>query len=378
MQNKYRYHVGKPSIGQAEIRAVTQSLKKCQLTMGSNVRNFESLLATYLGTRNVVVCSSGTAALHLALIAARIGPGDEVLVPDLTYISTANAVKYVGGRVVLVDIDKDTWNINLDDAAKKINNHTKAIIPVHLYGTPCDMDAVERFASKFDLILIEDAAEAIGGNWEGKPLGTWGDMGMFSFYGNKVITTGEGGAVVTDNDDLANTVRYFRGQAQGTQRFYHDAVGYNYRMTDIQAAIGIAQLDQIETFLERRHAIVNKYRYLLGDVLQFPRTQGSAPWLFTGVGQTHYSIMERELALRGVEVRPMFVPMHRLPMYQQKDEKFPVTTSLWEYGISLPTYPELMELEVSDIARQVREVIYAERSRRGPNGRSSKLLSSAR
>lgn len=364
----FAYPVGKPSIEAEEIQKVVESLQKSQLTMGANVRDFENRWANWVGSRHAVLCSSGTAALHLALVAAKIAPGDEVLVPNLTYVSTANAVSYVGARVVLVDIEAETWTIDLKDAAKKITPRTRAIIPVHIYGVPCDMDKIDTFAAMYGLKVIEDAAEAIGGKWKERALGSLGLMGMFSFYANKVITTGEGGAIVTNDDELANTLRFFRGQAQSpTKRFFHEAVGFNYRITDIQAAIGIAQFEKINVLLAKRHFVVDLYKECLGDILYTPNVEGSAPWLYTGVSSVPYIILEEELKRRGIEVRPMFVPMHRLPMYTTYDVRFPVSSKLYSYGISLPTYPDLSAEDVLYISTQVREVIYESSRRRHTN-----------
>jgi perosamine synthetase len=360
-----RYPVGKPSIGDEEIRRVVSCLSELRLTQGQTVQEFETLFASYVGSACAVACSTGTAGLHLALVASNIKAGDEVLIPDLTYVSTANAVSYTGAKPVLVDVKTDTWNIDLEDAGRKISRKTKAIMPVHVYGTPCDMNEIDRFAKFFNLIVIEDAAEALGGTWDGRSCGTFGEMGIFSFYANKVITTGEGGMVVTNSEDYATSLRFYRGQAQTRRRFYHDAIGYNYRFTELQAAIGIAQLQKIDSFLEKRKLVIRTYGELLKEALIYPVVVGAAPWLFTGISPLPYVMLEPELRNRGIEVRPMFVPMHRLPMYGQLDEKFPVATAICEYGISLPTYPDLTVEDVTYISTQLCESIYDLTQRRG-------------
>lgn len=352
-----KFPAGKPSIGPEEIASVIGALENCQLTMGEQVREFERQFANYVGSKFAVACSSGTAGLHLALVAARIGSGDEVLVPDLTYVATANAVSYTGAKPVFVDVLPDTWTIDLEDAGRKLTRKTKAILPVHIYGTPCNMGEVKRFTEYFGLRCIEDAAEALGGSYNQKACGTFGDTGVFSFYGNKIITTGEGGMVITNDEDIATVLRFYRGQAQGRQRFYHEAVGFNYRMTDIQAAIGLAQLGRIKDFITRRNVVMKSYRRELHDILTFPVVSGMAPWLFTGISPLPYKMLEPRLLASGVEPRPLFVPMHRLPMYHQDDDRFPVATALCDYGISLPTYPELSIADVRYIAQQVHSSI---------------------
>lgn len=352
-----KYPIGQPSIGLEEADLVLKALQKTQLTQGENVLEFERQFAGYIGSRFAVACTSGTSALHLALVAARVGPGDEVLVPDITYVATANAVRYTGATPVLVDVLHDTWNIDLEDAGRKLSQKTKAIIPVHLYGTPCNMNEVYRFTQFFNIKVIEDAAEALGGTFNGANCGTFGNMGIFSFYANKVITTGEGGMVVTNDEDLATALRFYRGQAQ-TRRYFHEAVGFNYRMTDIQAAIGIAQLDKIKDFLAKRRVVVTTYQRELRDVLTYPRVPGSAPWLFTGLSPLPYYMVAPKIEARGVEVRPMFVPMHRLPMYAQPDDKFPIASAICDYGISLPTWPGLLVGDVKTIAAVATESIF--------------------
>jgi len=346
--------VGQPFIGEQEIANVVQTLREGRLTQGGVVQQFESLLATTLNVKHVVACSSGTAALHLALVAAGIGPGDEVLVPDLSYVSTANAVSYTGATPVLIDVDAATWNISLTDAARKVSSKTKAIMPVHLYGVPCNMDAVRTFAQAHVIDVIEDAAEGLGGQHDGAALGTHGLCGTFSFYANKIITTGEGGAVVTDDDDLANTLRYLRGQAVSPERrFWHAEVGFNYRMTDVAAAIGLAQLGRLPEFLAQRHRVVQGYRNALGGVVATPDVPGTAPWLFTGIlpEGVSYGRAERVLAEAGIEVRPVFIPMHDLPMYARPAAQFPNATYIAKNGISLPTHPSMTPEDVQFISQ---------------------------
>lgn len=355
-----RYPVGFPSITEREIFEVTGTMRDGNITQGAAVQRFEQLLSEYLQVKHVVVCSSGTSALHLALATLCLEPGDEVLVPNVSFVATANAVKYVGATPVLVDIDPHTWNISLADAISKMTIKTKAILPVHLYGVPCDMKELMEFAEDYNLFVIEDAAEAFGGNWGGQACGTFGLCGTFSFYANKIITTGEGGAVVTNDDDVACTLRSLRGQAQSPiKRYFHTELGYNYRLTDIQASIGIAQLRRIENFLIERYRVVGTYANLLGTTLLKPTCSGTAPWMYTGLLPitSNYLAVEDRLKRKGIEVRPVFVPMNRLPMYLQADDSFPVSSHVGDYGISLPTYPTLQYEDIQYIASSLLEAL---------------------
>jgi perosamine synthetase len=354
-----RYPCGNPSITELEISYVLGTLRAGRITQGMSVRRFEEVLAEFLNVDHVVVCSSGTSAIHLALAALGIGPGDEVLVPDLTYVATLNAVKYVGATPVLVDVEPDTWTIDAEQACAKITTRTKAIIPVHLYGVPCNMEEIHALADVHNLHIVEDAAEGLGGSIGGHALGTLGACGIFSFYANKIITTGEGGAIATNDPEIADVARLLRGQAVSpTRRFWHAEVGYNYRMTDMQAAIGIAQMSRLKKFIVERQRVVDGYRDSLGDVMELP-VRDSAPWMFTALLPTGVPVhrVEEALAGRGIEIRPLFVPMHRLPMFTAPEHEFPCASMLESRGISLPTYPELTNEDVSFIANSLKEVI---------------------
>jgi perosamine synthetase len=347
--------VSQPSLTDLERALLVSAFDSGQLTYGPTCREFERRLATRLGVRHALVTSSGTTALHLALLAAGVGPGDEVLVPDLTFVATANAVAYCGGIPVLVDVDPATWVMDLGDAAKKATNRAKAVISVHLYGVSCNMKAVESFASRRGLWMIEDAAEGFGGVVDDKPLGTFGDLGIYSFYGNKVMTTGEGGAVVTNSTNLADKVYKLRGQAMDpSRRYFHSAVGYNYRMTDLQAAIGIGQLDRLESMLVDRWRVFSQYHHHLSS-LQHPYQETAAPWQFTVLlppNTDRDGVAASLLSDHGIETRPVFVPLHRLPMYSPglTDADFPISTDIGDRGLSLPTYVGLANEHVALIS----------------------------
>lgn len=360
-----RFPVSKPSIGLLELDTVGACLDDGWITQGKRVAAFESQLAARLSVcdERVVACASGTAALHLALVAAGIGPGDQVLVPDLTYIATLNAVRYVGATPVLVDVDERTWNVNLDEARRCVTGRTKAVIAVHLYGVPCDFDQLTQFTRENGLLLVEDAAEALGARFAGgQSCGTAG-VGCFSFYANKIITTAEGGAVIADTPVRAELLRSLRGQGQSLRaRFVHDRLGFNYRMSDLHAALGIAQLQRFDDLVARREAVVRTYARELGGILQVPEPPTdavTAPWLFTGLlprGTNRAQVMGA-LAARGIETRPTFVPLHRQPCYAQSDKRFRVASDVGDRGISLPTYPELTADDVWFISTAVKEAL---------------------
>jgi perosamine synthetase len=348
-----KYHVSQPCIGARERRLINETLDANNITQGVMVARLEKDLAAFLKAQHVVVVSNGTTALHLALVALGIGPGDEVLVPDLTFVASANAVHYTGARPVLVDVNQRNWCIDLDDAERKTTERTKAILPVHVYGVPVDMGELVNFVVKHPMLIVEDAAEGLGGTFAGTALGTFGDAGTFSFYGNKVMTTGEGGAIATDDGILAERLRFLRGQAHDPRRrYYHPEIGFNYRLTDIQAACGVGQVSHLEGMLARRRDLFQVYRERLSDVLvlpEIPEKGVQAPWLFTGIlpdGVVREDVMTA-LHKAGVETRPTFVPLHEMPMYQQGN--FPVAALLGRRGITLPTYPDLSLRDCDEI-----------------------------
>ncbi len=357
-----KYPVSRPCLTAADRHSVMAALEHCQLTQGVNVRRFEGELALRLGVPHVVATTSGTTALHLALAALGLGPGDEVIVPDLTYVATANAVAYTRARVRLADIDPATGCLDVEDVARKITGRTRAIIPVHLYGVPCDMETLFRLAGP-DIHIIEDAAEGFGGTYwthSGAPMGTLGTCGTFSFYGNKIMTTGEGGAVVTRDPALADRLRSLRGMAQDPkQRYFHTELGFNYRMTDLQAALGFGQLSHLTEMLTKRTQICDRYSQ---RVLGRSWPAGHAPWLFTFLlpeGCPRDVFMAR-LDEQGIETRPAFVPLHRMPMFRTgSDRDFPGATFFGDQGVSLPTYPELSLNDVDIICNEVWRVLSA-------------------
>lgn len=370
-----RYPVSRPHTSPADLGAVVEALTRGQLSQGTSVEAFEQAFADWLGVRHCVACSSGTAALHLALLAAGVGPGDEVIVPDLTFVATANAVAYCGARPVLCDVDPERWTITWSRATALITPRTRAIIPVHLYGEPVDVGALTAALRGVDaqpIAIIEDAAQALGAWHSPDPdahAGTLGHLGTFSFYGNKLITAGEGGAVVVDSDDYAARLRLLRGQAMNpARRYYHDAVGYNYRMTELQGALLGSQLADIQNAIEARWDLERWYDLALENVpvvLQ-RRSAGAICWTYTVLlpEGTDRDRVQAALLAEGIDTRPAFVPLHRLPMYRMTplthtrtveadvlltDNQFPHASAVGDRGLSLPTYRGLAEGDVQYI-----------------------------
>jgi perosamine synthetase len=300
--------------------------------------------------------SNGTVAIHLALIALGIGPGDEVIVPSLTYIASVNPIVYAGATPVFVDSLRDSWQMNPDDVRKKVTSKTRAIMAVHLYGHPCDMEALSLIAKEFDLFLIEDCAEAIGSKYKGKHVGTFGDIATFSFFGNKAITTGEGGMVVTNDETLHQRSVHFKGQGLAKHRqYWHDVIGYNYRMTNICAAIGLAQLEQVESFLLRKKEIAALYaKGFENSGIEFHASNPDVEHSYWMCSILVSNAEKREplrdhLAAHGIETRPLFYPVHTMPMYAGKFQRHIIAEDLGWRGINLPSYPALTDEMVDEI-----------------------------
>ena len=337
---------------------------------GKYVGEFEAKFAVYCNVKNALTCSNGTVALHLALRAYGIGPADEVIVPTLTYIATANAITYCGAIPVFVDIDPDTWNIDPGKIEEKITPRTKGIIVVHIYGHPVDMDPILKISKKHNLFVIEDAAEAHGALYKNQVVGGIGDIGTFSFFGNKLITTGEGGMVATNNDELAAKIRLLKGQGVDPERrYWFPIVGYNYRMTNIQAAIGLAQLEKISWHIKRRRQVADLYYKHLGgldDFIILPVEKEWAKnsfWMFTiilkdTVKMSRDQFMD-ELQKDGIETRPVFHPMHVLPPYRdlQKGDHFPVADTISSRGLNIPTHANLSAADIEYVCGAIRKLL---------------------
>ncbi len=335
---------------------------------GRFIEDFQEKFAKFCGSKYAIACSNGTVTLHLALKALGVGENDEVIMPTLTYIATANAVTYCGAKPVFVDVEPNTWNIDPDSIEKAITSKTKAIIPVHLYGLPCNMDKILQIARKYNLKVIEDAAEAHGATWDNKVVGSIGDIGSFSFFGNKIITCGEGGMLVTDNYELYKTMCNLRSQGvDPNKKYWHITVAYNYRMTNMQAAIGLAQLENVKWHLEQRQRIAKLYEVNLKDLKDYLTVQKidlkahHSYWMYSIV-LTDKVKKDRDEVMRsmeemGIEMRPVFYPMHIMPPYLDASVHFPVAEKISSRGINLPTHANLTNGDIDYIVGCLKRII---------------------
>ncbi|KZE75197.1 aminotransferase DegT [Paenibacillus elgii] len=364
------YPVALPVLNGNEKKYVMDCLESTWISSnGSYIKRFEEEFAAFCQVKHAIACSNGTTALHLALLAHGAGPGDEIIVPTLTFVATANAVTYCGAKPVFVDSEPETWNIDPKRIEERITPRTKGIVAVHLYGHPADMDPIRQLAQQYGLFVIEDAAEALGAEYKGKRTGGLGDSAIFSLFGNKIITTGEGGVLTTNDDALADRARLLRGQGMDPERrYFHTVVGYNYRMTNIQAAIGCAQLQNAEWHIAQRLRIASHYTKYLRDcsALALPVQQDWAKnvyWLFSVVlregSEAQRDEVIRRLQLRGIESRPFFYPMHVLPPYEklQSATEFPVAGRIAAQGINLPSYGTLTEADVRYISSTLVNIV---------------------
>jgi perosamine synthetase len=366
----YRYPVAEPEIGEEELKNVVEAVKSGWVSSrGKFIEEFENSFAKYIGVKYGVATSNGTAALHLALAALNIGEGDEVIVPDLTFAATINSVIYVGAKPVIVDVNPDYWCIDPDKLEKAITPNTKAIIPVHLYGHPCDMDAIMEIASKHNLYVVEDAAEAHGAEYKGRKVGSFGHISCFSFYGNKIITTGEGGMCLTNDRELAEKIRILRDHGMNpVKRYWHDVVGFNYRMTNLQAALGLAQLSKIERFIEKKREIAKIYADELSSIegiVLHPEMPWArcVYWLYSilideGKVKATRDKLAEKLEKDGIETRNFFYPLHEMPIYRKyADFTYPTSSKISKQGLNLPSSVKLSEEDVKYIAQKIKEAV---------------------
>lgn len=358
----YSIPIYQPTLAGNEKKYVNECLDSTWISSkGRFIGEFEEKFATYTSVRYAASVCNGTVALHLALIALGIGQGDEVIVPSLTYISSVNAIAYTGATPVFVDSLENTWQMDPDDVRRKITDRTRAVMVVHLYGHPCDMDQLVAITKEHGLFMIEDCAEAFGSLYKGRHVGNFGDIATYSFFGNKTITTGEGGMVVTNDDTLYDRAVHFKGQGLAKHRqYWHDVIGYNYRMTNICAAIGLAQLEQADNFIAKKRQIAQWYAEGL---------EGVPVTLHQEVGDVRHSFwmcsvlvgdsgkrdaLRDVLEKAGVETRPVFYPVHTMPMYAQKFQRHPVAENIGWRGINLPSWPDLKEKQVKHITSLIK------------------------
>jgi|TARA_Y100000310_G_scaffold343951_1_gene454116 perosamine synthetase len=342
---------------------------------GGYINKFEEGFSKYCGAKYGISCSSGFGALHLACSALGLKKGDEVIVPTFTMAACTNAIILTGAKPVLVDSDKETYCIDVNKIERKITDKTKAIMPVHIYGHPCDMDKIIEIAKRYNLYVIEDCAEAHGAEYEGKKVGSIGDIGCFSFYANKILTTGEGGMCVTNIPELAEKIKRLRNYAFDIPRFIHNEIGFNYRLTNIQAAIGVAQVENVDKLVEARRNVGKKYNEKLKDIrgLILPVEKDYAKniyWMYGVVLSKDIKMTKEEvmakLREKGIDTRSFFIPMHKQPVYSKKtvenipdcDGEFPVADLIGERGFYLPSSSNLTDDEIEIIVNGLKEILH--------------------
>jgi perosamine synthetase len=358
MNNKFPVY--QPSLKGNEKKYVDDCLDSTWISSkGKYIKLFEDSFSEFVNVNHSVAVSNGTVALHLALLALGIEAEDEVIVPTFTYIASVNAIKYVNAKPIFVDSDPQTWQIDSLKIREKISSQTKAIMAVHIYGHPCDMKEIKKIAEKYNLFIIEDCAEAIGSYYNNKHAGNFSDIATFSFFGNKTITTGEGGMVCTNDKNLLDLVVRLKGQGLATgKEYFHDIVGYNYRMTNICAAIGFAQLERISEILKEKDRVISEYKKALKNVpVNIHQEVGNLKhsyWMFTILvsSEKEKSELRSFLAENGIETRPAFHPVHTMPIYMDGNS-YPVAEDLGRRGISLPSYPDLSNNDIQFISSKI-------------------------
>ncbi|NEP00764.1 MAG: DegT/DnrJ/EryC1/StrS family aminotransferase [Symploca sp. SIO2E9] len=370
---KHKKHIGKkvktyilqiqPWIGKQELKEITEVLQSKYITENSVTKKFETKIQELTGAKHAIATTSGTTALYCGLKALNIGYGDEVIVPNLTFIASSNAVIMAGGKPVLCEVEKNTLCLDVKEAEALITENTKAIMPVHLYGQSADMDAINELASKYNLKVIEDAAEAIGATFREKHLGLWGDVGAISFFANKTITCGEGGIILTNNDIIAQTCRRLKNHGRDRKgTFIHEHIGFNFAFTDMQAAIGIAQLKKFPKILKRKQEIFDAYAKEFTKIPQLKMISGDYRCIPVHWFTVCYAEKQPELvnflSENGIQTRPFFYPLHLQPCYQNLfnyKKEYPISIEAYEKGIALPSSYKLTKKEQKYIINKIRQ-----------------------
>ncbi|MDE6433388.1 MAG: UDP-4-amino-4,6-dideoxy-N-acetyl-beta-L-altrosamine transaminase [Lachnospiraceae bacterium] len=368
---------GRQLVDEEDIQAVVDVLRSDYLTTGPKVAEFEQIVADYVGAKYAVAVSNGTAALHIACLAAGIGQGDEVITSPITFAASANCVLYCGGTPVFADIKKDTYNIDPEDIERKITSKTKAIIPVHYTGQPCEMDAITEIAKKHHLIVIEDGAQVISGEYKGRKIGTISDMTTFSFHPVKPVTTGEGGMVTTNDKDLYEKLKLYHTHGITREEKFlenHDgpwyyeqlALGYNYRITDIQCALGISQMKKLDAFAKHRRELADRYdRGFAGNSnivtpYQHPDCLSSYHLYMVQVPAAIRKNVFEELRRIGIGVNVHYIPVYKHPYYQThgyQDVCCPNAEEFYDRAITLPLFAGMTEEQVDYVVEQTIEIV---------------------
>ncbi|MCK4753073.1 MAG: DegT/DnrJ/EryC1/StrS family aminotransferase [Planctomycetes bacterium] len=368
-----RVYLSRPDITEKEIQAVCAVLRSPNLSLGPKVGEFEEAFAKYVGRKRAVTVNSGTSGLFLCMLALGIGPGDEVITTPFTFIATSNCIMMVGAKPVFVDIDPVTLNIDPEKIESKITEKTKAIMPVEVFGSPAGFDKICEIAQKHNLIVIEDSCEALGSQLNGKKAGTFGKMSTFAFYPNKQITTGEGGIILTDDDDLADMCISLRNQGRGKSSSWlgHERLGYNYRLSDINCALGIVQLSRIDEIKAKRKQVAKWYQEMLADddrlIIPLEPDGCDMNWfVFVIRLADKFSLAQRDELLaamkeKGIQVSNYFTPVHLQPFMTDKfgfkKGDFPVTDSVCKSTIALPFYNNLTKDEVAIVCETLKETL---------------------
>lgn len=356
--------VYQPCLDGREKEYVNQCLDSTWISSkGEFITRFEHDFAKYVDAPFATTVSNGTVALHLALVALGVGPGDEVIVPTLTYIASVNTILQTGAIPVYVDADKATWNLDIEDLQRKITSRTRAVMVVHLYGLPCDMDSILKVCRENNLLLVEDCAEAFGAKYKGRHVGTFGDAATFSFFGNKTITTGEGGMVLFRNQSNYKMARHLKSQGVSEVReYWHDTLAYNYRMTNICAAIGVAQLERADEILRKKWRLAKLYQQQLSDLdVKFQEVSEvsiHSYWMNSIMVETPglRDDLRKQLRASGVETRPLFPPAHTMP-HTFSSGDFPASEYISARGMNLPSYPDLTDNQIEFICDVIKRAL---------------------
>ena len=359
-----------PDISEADVQSVAEVVRSGRLALGPKTVAFEQSMADYVGVKHAVAVSSGTAALHLIVRALDVGPGDEVLVPSFTFAASVNAILYEHATPVFVDVEPETYNLDPEDLERKITPRTKAIMAVDIFGHPAEWNELLRIAEKYGLKIIDDSCEALGAEYEGRKIGQFGDAAAFAFYPNKQMTTGEGGIIVTDDDEIARLARSMRNQGRGEMGAWleHERLGFNYRMDEMSAALGVSQLRRIETFLQKRERVANLYTEMLRnfDWVRPPVVKSNVrmSWFVYVVtlaeGLERGPVM-REMEAMGIPSRGYFAPIHLQPyvrrMLGTEPGTLPVTERISKRTIALPFHNNLTTDEVERVVEALHQAV---------------------